>query len=291
MIFDSLDIYAIESQIEIADYVRESAQFEIESSNNNAFVSIYEAATNISEKENTNWVSSVISKIKMFAKSAIAKLKMILNQLFLGRKRKTVERIQKKLARRSHDTSMVYVKINSAIAADLNTLVKYNLIKADDFGYFEKVVSEEMSRAPAYIERCVRNNEVPKNFNTFYKSFVDTTETPKYADKAFFKTGSELSENDTIDFINTTEEILKELYMSTAKISKTNEKLKSEGHTSSKIRYATSVIYNHLTTIASNYYKSAISVAKFFLKESKNNISSEIKYDDPMEDKEFEDDN
>lgn len=279
MILDSYDIIAIEANISIAEYAMESAQYEI-NNGNDEFIPVYEVAENSANKESDLWISKIINKVKVFVKSVISKIKMILNQFTLTSKRKNIDKMQKKLEKNRHNRSDVFVKINKEIASNLNTMVKYNLIKADEYGTVQHTLAYEVNALPAYIMRCVRENEVPKSFNEFYKNYVDVLPKPEYANKAYFKDDSELSEYNTISFLYDAETALKNLYLSTSKIYNYNKRLKNEGFKTSEIQYATSTIYNYMTILVTTFYKCAINVAKFFLKESKNNISSEIKYGD-----------
>ena len=250
MIFDSHDIIAIESQIEIADYVRESAKFEIDRGNE-VYISVYEAATETSDKGNSNWVVSVANKIKIFAKSAVAKLRMVLNQLATKFRKVKAVRIQKKMASGKFDKNELKDNGNEPIGAALNTIQKYG-----------NSMSSKVVDCCSKFGEYVRNKNVPKSREEFNKVYLG------------LDGGAKVNTSDTLPFstaksyIDNAVNYLINLSKSTSNMSGLVKKLKDDGIGSSEIRYGISTMYNHMTAAVREYYSAAITVAKYFMKNS-----------------------
>lgn len=251
MIFDSLDIIAIESNIEIADYSMESAKFEIDCGNSDVFTSVYEAATNTSEKENINWVSSVISKIKMFAKSAIAKLKMVLNQLATKFRKVKAVRIQKKMSSGKFDNKELKSEGTESVGAALTILQNYG-----------SALSSKVSNCCAKFSDNVKSKNVPKSKDEFIKSYLGINVNQKA------NTSDVLPFNTAKSYIDNAVQYLTQLSASTKDLGSVIKGLKENGLSSSEIRYGISTMYNYLTAVVRDYYFSAMSVAKYFMKNS-----------------------
>lgn len=73
MILD-YDIIALESNICVAEYVMESAQYEIDNGNSE-FIAVYEEASASVNKSSDNWFQKLKKKATDFAKCALAKVK------------------------------------------------------------------------------------------------------------------------------------------------------------------------------------------------------------------------
>lgn len=248
MILDSLDIIAIESNIEIADYISESAKYEIDAGNTDVFNRVYEAATNTSEKENSNWASSIISKIKMFAKSAIAKLKMILNQLATKFRKVKAVRIQKKMASGKFDNKEL--GNTESIGSALSILQNYN-----------SALSSKVGNCCAKFAENVRNKNIPKSKDEFIKSYLGINESKN-------STSDALAFNAAKGYIDNAVQYLTQLSNSTKDLGSVIKGLKDNGFGSSEIRYGISTMYNYMTAVVRDYYSSAMSVAKYFMKNS-----------------------
>ena len=96
MILNDYEHVIMESDLEILDYVIESAKFEIDNGND-SYMAVYEAASSSADKANDNWISKVINKIKIFCKSLIAKAKMILKQIVNKIRLLKAKKIKKKV--------------------------------------------------------------------------------------------------------------------------------------------------------------------------------------------------
>lgn len=257
MIFDSFDIYAIESNIEIADYVTESARFEIDSGND-LYISAFEEAMNTSEKMNDSWISKIISKIKMFAKSAIAKLKMVLNQLATRFRKVKAVRIQKKLSSGKFDNKELKGETTNSIGSALALLQNYN-----------SALSSKVNNCCSKFAESVRNKKVPKSKDEFIKSYLDINIDSKssMSDAIPFNTAK--------NYIDNAVQYLTQLSNSTKDISSIINGLKENGIGSSEIRYGISTMYNHLASAVRDYYSAAMTVAKYFMKNSSTEQSKD----------------
>ena len=254
MILDSLDIIVIESNIEIADYILESAKYEIDAGNTDAFNRVYEAATNTSEKEKSNWAASIISKIKMFAKSAIAKLKMILNQLATKFRKVKAVRIQKKMSSGKFDNKEL--GNTESIGSALSILQNYS-----------SALSSKVGNCCVKFAENVRNKSVPKSKDEFIKSYLGINESKN-------STSDVLAFNAAKGYIDNAVQYLTQLSNSTKDLGSSIKGLKDNGFGSSEIRYGISTMYNYMTSTVRDYYSSAMSVAKYFMKNSSTTTRS-----------------
>lgn len=255
MIFDSLDIYAIESNI--ADYATESVRFEIDSGND-LYISAFEEAMNTSEKMNDSWISKIISKIKMFAKSAIAKLKMVLNQLATKFRKVKAVRIQKKLSSGKFDKNELKGDGNESIGTALSTIQKYG-----------NSLATKVNDCCAKFMDYIRNKNVPKSKEEFNKVYLEINDSVKA------NTSDTLPFNTAKSYIDNAVNYLTNLSKSTANMGELVKKLKDDGIGSSEIRYGISTMYNHLASAVRDYYSAVMTVVKYFMQNSSTEQSKD----------------
>lgn len=256
MILTDYDIIAKESQFEVLDYVIESAKFEI-ANGNDSYMAVYEAATDQADKSNDNWFAKIANKIKMFVKSAIAKLKMVLNQLATKFRTRKAVKIQKKLSSGKFDKKAASTKdtsfdITNAIST-MNSL--------------ENALADKTTSACMKFSDAIRNGSIPKSKDDFKTSYLGIT-------KNVGNIPNEVQFTDAKKFIDNAVKYLTNLSKSTADIKKCNDTLKQSGKSASEIRYGISTMFNFLTAYVKEYYENAMKVSKYFMSNGVDSQSS-----------------
>lgn len=256
MILTDYDIIAKESQFEVLDYVIESAKFEI-ANGNDSYMAVYEAATDWADKSNDNWFAKIANKIKMFVKSAIAKLKMVLNQLATKFRTRKAVKIQKKLSSGKFDKKAASTKdtsfdITNAIST-MNSL--------------ENALADKTTSACMKFSDAIRNGSIPKSKDDFKTSYLGIT-------KNVGNIPNEVQFTDAKKFIDNAVKYLTNLSKSTADIKKCNDTLKQSGKSASEIRYGISTMFNFLTAYVKEYYENAMKVSKYFMSNGVDSQSS-----------------
>lgn len=247
MILNDYDVITNESQLAVLDYVIESAKFEI-ANGNDSYIAVYEAATDSANKSNENWFVKIAGKIKMFAKSAIAKLKMLLNQLATKFRTRKAVKIQKKLTSGKFNNKSVSGEKNSA---DITTAVS-------TMNSYENALNTNTASACMKFVDSIRNGSVPKSIDEFKTSYMGIG-------KAAGSVPNELQFADTKKYIDNAVKYLTNLSNSTSDIKKCNETLKQSGKSASEIRYGISTMYNFLTAVVKEYYENAMKISKYFM--------------------------
>lgn len=247
MILNDYDVIANASQLEVLDYVIESAKFEI-ANGNDSYMAVYEAATDSANKSNENWFVKIAGKIKMFAKSAIAKLKMLLNQLATKFRTRKAVKIQKKLASGKFDKKVASTKDTS-----------FNIVYAiSTMNAMENALSDKTASACMKFVDVIRGGSIPKSKDDFKTSYLGVT-------KNIGNIPNEVQFADAKKFIDNAVKYLTNLSNSTSDIKKCNETLKQNGKSASEIRYGISTMYNFLTAVVKEYYENAMNVSKYFM--------------------------
>lgn len=95
MILDDYGIISLESNICVAEYVMESAQYEIDNGNGE-FIAVYEEASASVNKSSDNWFQKLKKKATDFAKYALAKVKMLINRIRLSFMKKKMNKLASK---------------------------------------------------------------------------------------------------------------------------------------------------------------------------------------------------
>lgn len=262
MILTDYDIIAKESQLEVLDYVIESAKFEI-ANGNDSYMAVYEAATDQADKSNDNWFAKIANKIKMFVKSAIAKLKMILNQLATKFRTRKAVKIQKKLTSGKFDTKAASTKDTSFdIANAISTM-----------NSMENALADKTTSACMKFSDAIRNGSIPKSKDDFKTSYLGIT-------KNVGNIPNEVQFTDAKKFIDNAVKYLTNLSKSTADIKKCNDTLKQSGKSASEIRYGISTMFNFLTAYVKEYYENAMKVSKYFMSNGVDSQNSAAATDD-----------
>ena len=262
MILSDYDIIAKESQLEVLDYVIESAKFEI-ANGNDSYMAVYEAATDQADKSNDNWFAKIANKIKMFVKSAIAKLKMVLNQLATKFRTRKAVKIQKKLTSGKFDAKATSTK---------NTSV--NIVYAiSTMNSLENALADKTTSACMKFSESIRNGNIPKSKDDFKTSYLGVT-------KHNANIPNEVQFTDAKKFIDNAVKYLTNLSKSTADIKKCNDTLKQSGKSASEIRYGISTMFNFLTAYVKEYYENAMKVSKYFMSNGVDSQNSAAAADD-----------
>lgn len=262
MILTDYDIIAKESQLEVLDYVIESAKFEI-ANGNDSYMAVYEAATDQADKSNDNWFAKIANKIKMFVKSAIAKLKMVLNQLATKFRTRKAVKIQKKLSSGKFDKKAASTKDTSF---DITNAIS-------TMNSMENALADKTTSACMKFSDAIRNGSIPKSKDDFKTSYLEIT-------KNVGNIPNEVQFTDAKKFIDNAVKYLTNLSKSTADIKKCNDTLKQSGKSASEIRYGISTMFNFLTAYVKEYYENAMKVSKYFMSNGVDSQSSAAAADD-----------
>lgn len=248
MIFNDYDHTIMESNLEVLDYVIESAKFEI-SNGNNSYMAVYEAAANSADKANENWIGKVINKIKTFCKSLIAKAKMILNRLATKfRLRKAV-----KMKSQVYDDKFSRKGVTRNVSDEIK-------IKIASIMEYQDSLDEKTSSACMKFVDSIRNGNVPKSKDDFMKSYLNIN-----SKSVNPKSIVSVDLWNVKKFIDNAVKYLTNLSNSTADVKKCNETLKQSGKSASESRYGISTMYNFLTAVVKEYYENAMNVSKYFM--------------------------
>lgn len=262
MILTDYDIIAKESQLEVLDYVIESAKFEI-ANGNDSYMAVYEAATDQADKSNDNWFAKIANKIKMFVKSAVAKLKMVLNQLATKFRTRKAVKIQKKLSSGKFDKKAASTKDTSF---DITNAIS-------TMNSMENALADKTTSACMKFSDAIRNGSIPKSKDDFKTSYLGIT-------KNVGNIPNEVQFTDAKKFIDNAVKYLTNLSKSTADIKKCNDTLKQSGKSASEIRYGISTMFNFLTAYVKEYYENAMKVSKYFMSNGVDSQSSAAAADD-----------
>lgn len=262
MILTDYDIIAKESQLEVLDYVIESAKFEI-ANGNDSYMAVYEAATDQADKSNDNWFAKIANKIKIFVKSAIAKLKMVLNQLATKFRTRKAVKIQKKLSSGKFDKKAASTKDTSF---DITNAISI-------MNSMENALADKTTSACMKFSDAIRNGSIPKSKDDFKTSYLGIT-------KNVGNIPNEVQFTDAKKFIDNAVKYLTNLSKSTADIKKCNDTLKQSGKSASEIRYGISTMFNFLTAYVKEYYENAMKVSKYFMSNGVDSQNSAAAADD-----------
>lgn len=248
MILSDYDVIANESDLEMLDYVIESAKFEIDNGND-SYMAVYEVATNSADKANENWIGKVINKIKTFCKSLIAKAKMILNRLATKfRLRKAV-----KMKSQVYDDKFSRKGVTRNVSDEIK-------IKIASIMEYQDSLDEKTSSACMKFVDSIRNGSVPKSKDDFVKSYLNIN-----SKSVNPKSIVSVDLWNVKKFIDNAVKYLTNMSNSTADVKKCNESLKQSGKSASEIRYGISTMYNFLTSMVKEYYENAMNVSKYFM--------------------------
>ena len=248
MILNDFEHAIMESDLEILDYVIESAKFEI-ANGNDSYMAVYEAASNSADKANDNWISKVINKIKIFCKSLIAKAKMILNKLA------TKFRLCKAVKMKSqvYDDKFSRKGVTQNVSNDIKT-------KISSIMEYQDSLDEKTSSACMKFVDSISNGNIPKSKDEFMKLYLNIN-----SKSVNPKSIVSVDVWNVKKFIDNAVKYLTNLSNSTADVKKCSESLKQSGKSASEIRYGISTMYNFLTSVVKEYYDNAMSVSKYFM--------------------------
>lgn len=268
MNFESHDIIYIESQIEIADYVRESAKYEVDSGND-TYIGVYEAATEVSEKMNDSWISKIISKIKAFVKTAMGKLRMVLNQLANKIRSHKIKKMQIRLeSERYQNLILADDKIENGIV-DVTRLHSANaasiFYRLKEFNRFDKnSMNGVLIEYVDVIEKWIKSDKAPNNITEFYHDELGM----KYSDeKRSYSIQRDLTLNikDIKEFLNKSAFYLNKLAENTKHFKSDISQLIDKGLEKSSIKRNFILLYNYTTHAIKEHYQLSMALAKYFM--------------------------
>ena len=248
MILNDYDIISLESKLTVLEYVSESAKFEIDFGND-AYSAVYEEAAENIDTANTSWASKIANKIKMFAKSAIAKLKMILNQVVNKFRVLKAKHLSSKLIRGKYDEVGIFLE---------SERIKAIMAK---MGAYDNCLPDKVNNACMKFVDVIKNDKIPKSQEEFTKEYLKL-KISKIASIAYF----DLDFSDVKQYLDNSVSYLTALSKSTTDIKKCSDTLKQSGKSGSEIRYGISTMFNFLATSVKDYFKIAVHYANRFMK-------------------------
>ena len=248
MILNDYDIISLESKLTVLEYVSESAKFEIDSGND-VYSAVYEEATENIDTANASWASKIANKIKMFAKSAIAKLKMILNQVMNKFRMLKAKHLSSKLTRGKYDE--VGIGLHSKTVKAFMTKMSA----------YDNCLPDKVNNACMKFVDVIKNDKIPKSQEEFNKEYLK----PKISklDSMF---NLSIGFNEAKRYLDNSISYLTALSKSTADIKKCSDTLKQSGKSGSEIRYGISTMFNFLATSVKDYFKIAVYYANRFMR-------------------------
>ena len=260
MILNDYEHVIMESDLEMLDYVIESAKFEIDNGND-SYMAVYEAASSSADKANDNWISKVINKIKIFCKSLIAKAKMILKQIVNKIRLLKAKKIKKKVDNASQ-------KLYLNLARYRITSVKLRIFKSATVPVLplilkkldESKLNDVLQSSASKFSELIKNNNIISKDDKF-RNYLNIKESTSF-----------VSDNIYIDdikkYMDSAVYKLNLLSGSVNKLNDESKKLKNAGISPSTVRYGMSTMYSLLSNVVSDYYKCASVLAEFFMKNS-----------------------
>lgn len=248
MILNDYEHAIMESDLEILDYVIESAKFEIDNGND-SYMAVYEAASNSADKANDNWISKVINKIKIFCKSLIAKAKMILNQLATKFRLRKAVKMKSQVYDDKFSRKGVTRNVSDDIKSKISSIIEY-----------QDSLDEKTPSACMKFVDSIQTGNISKSKDDFMKSYLNIN-----LKSVNPKSIVSVDVWNVKKFIDNAVKYLTNLSNSTADVKKCSESLKQSGKSASEIRYGISTMYNFLTSVVKEYYDNAMSVSKYFM--------------------------
>lgn len=247
MILDSLDIIAIESNIEIADYVRESAQFEIDRGNTK-YIAIFEEADATVEKRNESWLVKIVEKVKSFCRACANNIHAAIRRVGIIRKRVKIDKAISKV-RNLNKFGVIRGKDLEKIITDLQTYHKYIDCDGDDFATKTKRI---VGKTTLYIY----DTDIPKTQKEFDEKYIKVSTAKLNIDSYDF-----VELEDDLDYVG---DILNAFLSAMNGINALYRHLKSDGLSSAEIHRGVSTMLRYMTNSVNTVYKSIINVSKTF---------------------------
>lgn len=255
-IFDSYDIAATEANISVAEYVMESAQFEIDNGNTEYAV-ILEEAEAAAEKENGNLFQKIKKKVTDFCRTAIAKIKNVLSAIANRMRVRKSTKMDTKLAKLDadkaiHPSSTDWIIINNA---NLPSSVKVDGCSVGIAALFNEFKSNV--QAIMNDPKSVSNLNIMKvkaQMLPFSDSFIKKA-SKKVSDTTFSVNQVRLYLNECIKYLQT---LMDMIPMAEAAASQA----KNNGVDVAAGRSAVASLISFMTSYVNAYYKALMRVSK-----------------------------
>lgn len=245
MILDLLDIIVIESNIEITEYVMESARFEVDGGNDK-FIPIYEAAEETSKKENSNWISIIINKIKKFVTSTITSIRLAIKRFGTLRKINKVNKLATKIySKNGFNNASIPT---SSVQTEFYVVEKYTSGRID----YNKI-----NDYIGYAEKMIYNEKIPKSFQDFEKDYLNIDQDITLNDR--------VTDVDVIAALNLTSKWLSAFVNSTTYLPACINRLADHGVPNTEIRKGFSTMISYMENALHSLYINVIKVANYFI--------------------------
>lgn len=226
------------------------------------------SVNNRSNQSNESWIIKIVNKIKTFCKSLIAKAKMILKQIANKIRLLKAMKLKKKVDNASQSLYLdlkkfMMTKVNLKFFKKVYVRTVPSLLEQIDKSNINTVIQQSASK----FADLIRNNQIISKENEFKKYLGMKPASLISNDKIYI--------SDIKKFIDSAVNRLNFLSNSVNKLNEESKKLKSSGIDASTVRYGISTMYNLLSNVIVDYYKGALVLSEFFMKNrsdiSKNN--------------------
>lgn len=251
-------------EIDLYEYVMESAQFEIDNGNSEFSIILEEAEVKV-KKENDNWFASLKTKIIAFCKSIISKARMIISKIGNAKRIQQAKFAGKKLDK-------AYILKGNNIAGKQKDLEELN--------FLDKKLNSDIGGINEIIEKLAKDPSAAKKNEDFEKvSFGSREGTQDKTAKLGYISYQEMKSylDKSINYAN-------RLNQSVKNLDSQRNKMKSDGYSASQIRLAVTSAYNAITRYLRNYFSIIMSIFKEFMRKADVNTTSsrntdELRYD------------
>lgn len=241
------------------EYVAESAKYEIDDGNDQ-YTAVYEAATDQANKLNGNWFAKFANKIKMFAKSAIEKLKLIINRFNIFFRKTRIIMVNRKVEKLS---TSIFIQINEFDYTDFDG--KNTKISISD-------AVRNLTSNALHGSANIYNESSIYDYIASGKNVKDKKEVAK----EFFISHEQLErksdyvlKRDITTIGKFMQDLLSHLVKCPSTINGVSERLRKDNMTQSEIRYSLSALYNTITSIVKILYDNTMRLIKYFIDNSK----------------------
>lgn len=251
---DDAEMSAMESQLESIEYAMESAQFEYDTTGDESYLAVIEAAQIKNADSDKSWWEILVKRVSSFVKNAIASIRAMLsritNRVRLARAKGMAKKVDKV---KDMSANYEFVKVPAGIAALMGTGLNVGAVDAAINGCIDRALTK--IKSDGSVDKDWRNSEEKKIFDA--------------PEKGGKEGSAQLNANQIKGYLDKSVTYLNALTKSFPKAkSKINDLGASNMKSKGEIRAAVTAAYNVVTAAVKRYYSYAMQFGRALTKSS-----------------------